>query len=363
MMSTNVNEPIHKRLGRCLQMSTERVKHLLFSLFIGKEDFLGITNKEKVEWQNKVVMFYFTALYLAGVGIALFADVEPYGMFYKYANATQGICICAVAALYFMQIVDIRHACALIFCICTLEIIVELFHQSMHEGSRGPLSIMTNMVILACIASISALTYMRRLSLYISAVSVIAFHVCAHLMDSKELKEYSYLLTLTFACITFVGSHLARTFVMLLTENQAYKEEQEQLLDYMQLSKAQWRELLDALRVTGKRVDIDKTNEVMELMEERLRSRLEYKAHETMKMEQDYTAILLNHCPSLTDMELKTANYILKGMLSSEIASTLDITTSTVTTLRSRIRKKCHVEKEMTLLCYLEKVVRNWEDG
>lgn len=357
MKSTNVNAPTHKRLRDYLQMSTKKFKTLFFSLFIPKKEFIGISIKERVEWQNKVVMFYFTTLYLIGICIVLFADVEPHGMFYKYANAAQGVCICAVAALHFMKVINIRITSAGIFSICTLEIIVELFHQAVYEGGSGPLSIMTNMVILASIASISALTYMRRLSLSISAAALIAYNVCAWLMKSKELMEYSYLLLLSFAFITFVGSHLARTFVMLLDENQAYKEDQEQLLDYMQLSKEQWRELLDALRVTGKRIDIDKTNEVMNLLEERLRARLEYKAKEMIKMEHDYTVIIQKRCPPLTDMELKTANYVLKGMTSAEIASTLDTTTSTVTTLRSRIRNKCALLKEESLQSYLERIV------
>lgn len=352
-MSRNITKRVHKRYRRCLRMSQESIKCLIHSLFVHKDRFLNATDKKKVEWQSKVLFFYFTLFYLIGIGIAIFTNLEPFGIFYTYANITQGACILFVLLLYFKSIISIRRAIAFTFSICTIEILVEMIHQAMYDGSRGPFSIMTNMVLLACIASTSALAYVKRLSMYISLASLITYNICAYIGESQKMADYSYLMTLAFMCVTFVGGHLARAFVVLLTENRVYKEEKEQFLDYMQLTKEQWRELLDALKVTGKRIDVDKTRDILKLMEERLQARLAYKAKELLKEEQDYTALLLQQCPSLTDLELKTANYIIKGISTPEIASAMDTTISAVTTIRSRIRSKCGLQRNDNLQSYL----------
>lgn len=353
MISTNVNTPLHRHLKRCLQLSTKSIKQLISSIFVHKDKFLSSTNKSKVELQSRVIFFYFTLSYLTGICIAVFSEMEPYGIFYTYVNIAHGSCIIIILLAYLKRLISIRHAIALAFSISALEIIVEMFYQAMYDGGRGPFSIMTNMVLLACIASMSAMAYVKRLSLCISLASFIAYCICAHIAGSQEMQDYSYLLALAFIYVTFVGSHLAKTFVALMTENQIYKEEKEQLLNHMQLTKEQWSELMEALRVTGKKIDIDKTKDILELMEDRLQARLKYKVKEMLKEEQDYTTQLLLQCPSLTDMELKTANYIIKGMSSSEIASTLDSTVSTVTTVRSRMRSKFGLDKNTNLQSYL----------
>lgn len=361
MNATNVNESAYKRLRQCLQMSTSHIRALITNVFPDNNRFINAPNKKKIEWQNKVVQFYFTLIYMTGVCIAIFSNVEPCGIFYKVANITQAICITIVLLFYFKDIINIRHAITLIFSICTTEIIVEIFHQAFYDGDRGPVSIMTNMVILACIACASILIYVKRLSLYISVLSVITYTTCAYLTGNKELLDYSHLIVLLFLCITFMGSHLARTFQLLLTENQVYKEEQEYFLDYMQLTKEQWCQLMEALRVTGKRVDIEQTESILKLMEERLQERLTYKAKEMMQQEHDYTIVILQKYPSLTALELKTANYIIKGLSSSEIASTLDISISTVTTVRSRIRNKCGLNRDTNLQNYLRQITSQEE--
>ena len=361
-MSQNITKRAHKCYTQCHRMSRKGVKTLIDSIFIQKERFLNATPKKKVEWQSKVLFFYFILSYLTGVGIAVFSGLEPYGKFYTYANIAQGSCIFFVLLLYFKKVITIRRAITLTFSICTVEIIVEMFHQSMYDGMRGPFSIMTNMLILICIASISALAYIRKLSLCISVAAFITYYICAHIAGSQKMVDYAYLLALAFICVTFVGTHLARTVTMLSAENQVYKEEKEQFLNYMELSKEQWGELLEALRVTGKKIDIEKTKDILNLMEARLQARLAHKAKEMLKEEQDYTVQLLLQCPSLTDQELKTANYIIKGMSTPEIASAMDTTISAVTTARSRIRGKCELERKASLQGHLWKLVGKKEE-
>lgn len=363
MNAKKVNKPGYRRHRRCHGISTNFINMLIFKTLPKDDKFITSTDEKKVEWQIKVVSFYFILLYMTGVCIAIFGSAEPQGIFYKIANMIQGICILVVLALYYENFFNIRYAITFIFGICTVEIVVELFHQALYDGSRGSLSIMTNMVILACIACTSTLVYVKRLSLYISALSITAYCICAYLMNSKALLDYSYLIVLSFLCVTFMGTHLAKTFQLLLAENQGYKEEREQFLDYMQLSKEQWHELMEALRVTGKRVDIEQTESILKLMEERLQERLTYKAKELIKQEQDYTSIILQECPSLTELELKITNYIIKGLSSSEIASTLDTTTSNITSVRSRIRTKCGLSRDINLQCYLRQLTNQEESN
>ena len=361
-MSQNVTKRAHKCYKRCHRMSQERIKYLIDSVFVCKDRFLNATDKKRLEWQSRVLFFYFTISYLFGVLIAIFSDLEPSGMFYKYINIAQCSLIVIVLLLYFRNIINIRRAIACTFCICTVEIIIEMFYQAMYDGSRGPFSIMTNIVILVSIAAISALAYVRRLSLCISVAAFIAYYVCARIAGSREMVDYAYLLALAFTCVTLVGAHLAKMATLLSAENQVYKEEQEQFLNYMELSKEQWSELLEALRVTGKKIDVEKTKDILELMEDRLQARLAHKVKEMLKEEHDYTAQLLLQCSSLTDLELKTANYIIKGMSTPEIASAMDTSISAITTIRSRIRGKCELERKASLQGHLRKLVGKEEE-
>lgn len=361
MNAAKVTESRYKRYKRCHVMSARFVKNLISSVFAKNDVFLASSAEKKIEWQIKVVSFYFTLLYMTGVCMAVLGLVEPQGIFYKIANAAQGVGILVVLVLYFKNFFKIRHAITLILSICTLEIAVEMVHQALYDGSRGSLSIMTNMALLACIACASTLVYVRRLSLSISALSIATYGICVYLTGCEVLLGYSYLIVFSFLCVTFMGTHLAKRVRLLLEENQGYKKEQEQFLNYMQLTKEQWRQLMEALKVTGKRVDIEQTESILTLMEERLRERLKYMTKELMKQNQDYTAVILQECPSLTELELEIANYIIKGLSSSEIAGILNTTATAITSTRSRIRIKCGLDRDINLQCYLRRLVNQEE--
>lgn len=75
---------------------------------------------------------------MISVLLAIFGSMEPQGIFYKVANITQGLCILIILALYFKNLINIRYVITFILSICTVEIVVELFHQALYDGSRGP---------------------------------------------------------------------------------------------------------------------------------------------------------------------------------------------------------------------------------
>lgn len=357
MMSTNLYKRIYAPFKRCPQTYIRWGKILINRIFINEERFIGSSDQEKMEWQIKVVLFYFSLLYMPGVFIAIFTPVEPSSIFYKYANAAQAVCLSVTLALALKKVINLQKAIAAVLTICTAEIMVEMFYEAIYNASAAPLNITTNMILLACLASTSALTYMKRLSFSISACAVLGYIACGCLAQSREMKDYAYLIVLSFICVTAIGVHLAKVFERLRNENRLYKEEQREMLDYMELTREEWKEFMDALRVTNKRVDINKREKVRELVNQRLESRIAYQAKELLKEEQDYSPLILRHCATLTNRELKVATFIAKGMTSAEISSTLNTSISTVTTIRSRIRNKCGLDKNASLQSYLGRLV------
>ena len=356
-MSTNLYKRIYACFKQCPQTYTKHCKTLISKIFVSKNRFINSSDHDRMEWQIRVVLFYFYLLYMPGVLIAIFTPVEPSGIFYKYTNAGQAICLTATFALSVKKVINLQTTIAAVLIICTVEILVEMFYESIYNASAAPLNITTNMILLACFTSTSALTYMKRLSFTISICSVLGYIICSYMVQSQEMKNYIYLILLSFICVTAIGMHLAQTFDLLRHENQIYKEEQNQLLDYMKLTREEWKEMMDALRLTGKRVDINQKDKVLELVNERLEKRITHQAKELLKEEQDYSPLILKHCPTLTSRELKVATFIAKGATSSEIGSILNISISTVTTIRSRIRNKCELDKNASLQSYLSRLI------
>lgn len=357
MMSTNLYKWICARFKRCPQTYIRQCNILINRIFISEEKFINLSDHDKMEWQIKVVLFYFFLLYMPGVLIAIFTQVEPSAIFYNYANVAQAICLSVTLTLAVRKVINLQTTIAAVLIICTAEILIEMFYEAIYNPSSAALNVTTNMILLACLASTSALTYMKRLSFSISTCSILGYIACSYLAQSQEMKDYVYVILLSFICVTAIGVHLANVFERLRNENLLYKEEQREMLDYMELTREEWKEFIEALRVTSKRVDVNQRNKVLELVNERLEKRITYQAKELLKEEQDYSSLILQHCPTLTNRELKVATFIAKGVTSAEIGSTLNISISTVTTIRSRIRNKCDLDKNASLQSYLCRLV------
>lgn len=361
-MTTNVHKQRYNTLKRWLQMSTNSFNTLIISKIFNKSNFIDSTDNYKIEWQMCVILFWVSICYLFGIILYFLFPIEPYGIFYKYMNAAHAVGIVTLLLTYIKEKISIRTALSAFLVLCAVEITVEMIYQAMNDGNAAPLNISMNMTLLTFIASISALTYVRRLCLWVSIIAITAYLTGAYISECKVIIDYSYIIVIAFISLMLVAGHLSRAFKMLSEQNDAYKEEQSQMLDYMQLTKEQWKEMMEALRINNKRIPTGQTDKIMGLMDERLKQRLTYEAKELLKKEQHNSDILLSKHPSLTHAEVKVATGIIRGMTTSEIGSTLNIASSTVTTLRCRIRNKCGIDRNTNLQSYLCNLVNEKEE-
>ena len=128
-------------------------------------------------------------------------------------------------------------------------------------------------------------------------------------------------------------------------------DQQEKLINFFDLDSEQLQ-LIKTNNMTR-----EDTFRLLEKMEERLQEKIVDYAKNLVKNEEEIIAALKKTHPDLTFTELQLCCFIVRGKTVAEICDIRNVSASTVTSVRSRLRTKLGLKKKESLQGYLKTVV------
>lgn len=127
--------------------------------------------------QAKLVFFYMSVCYMAGVMIALIFDTGINSEFYTYGNILQLIIIALLHIFSFTKKVSYRKTINAFLLIMSTEVAAEMIYEATVNQRQSSLFILTHLTIMMILTSGAVLAYLRFSTFYISTLSVVTYIV------------------------------------------------------------------------------------------------------------------------------------------------------------------------------------------
>lgn len=305
--------------------------------------------------QAKLAFFYMSVCYTAGVMIALIFDTGINSEFYTYGNILQLIVIALLHILSFTKKVSYRKAINAFLLIMSTEVAAEMIYEATVNLQQSSLFILTRLTIMMILTSGAVLAYLRFSTFYISILSVVTYIVSTIITQNIHLSQYTYIVILAFLGLAILGNKIYNTLYLIEDKDISLQDEKNEIIVFAHLGHQDWNVLIESLK--NKHISADKTLSVLKLINKNISQRIASQARQLVRDEQIYSPILLSHYPNLTCGELEVCLFIIRGMTVSQISAALNITLSTVTTIRSNIRTKMNLPKDINLRQHINSVI------
>lgn len=305
--------------------------------------------------QAKLVFFYMSVCYMAGVMIALIFDTGINSEFYTYGNILQLIIIALLHIFSFTKKVSYRKTINAFLLIMSTEVAAEMIYEATVNQRQSSLFILTHLTIMMILTSGAVLAYLRFSTFYISTLSVVTYIVSTIITQNIHLSQYTYIVILAFLGLAILGNKIYNMLYLIEDKNISLQDEKNEIIDFTHLDHQDWNVLIESLK--NKHISADKTLSVLKLINENISHRIASQARQLVRDEQMYSPILLSRYPNLTSGELEVCLFIIRGMTVSQISAALNITLSTVTTIRSNIRTKMNLPKDINLRQHINTVI------
>ena len=158
--------------------------------------------------QAKLVFFYMSVCYMAGVMIALIFDTGINSEFYTYGNILQLIIIALLHIFSFTKKVSYRKTINAFLLIMSTEVAAEMIYEATVNQRQSSLFILTHLTIMMILTSGAVLAYLRFSTFYISTLSVVTYIVSTIITQNIHLSQYTYIVILAFLGLAILGNKI-----------------------------------------------------------------------------------------------------------------------------------------------------------
>lgn len=308
-----------------------------------------------IERLRIVVYYYTSAGFLLGI-IFYWCGFGPQLPFYSVANAFHAICILFLLLAYRARYISITTAFT-IFTITTQVEISSVMIYMAHIGSPNSIEIILGtMALSGVVLMLSLLTFIPCLP-YLQAFLTLVGYVTSILIikDHSLLNFFNiFLVPLTF--ITLISNRIIRTVSALSRENNEFREQQDTLLTFLHIDKANLLGLIKLLK--NKKLTDQQTGELLSLLGKDTETYILTQVRKMVEKEYHHFHLLEEHAPTLTPSEREVCRLILLDKTISEICHALQKAESTITSTRSHIRSKLGLSKNDNLKSVLLAITR-----
>lgn len=231
-------------------------------------------------------------------------------------------------------------------CISTLE---EAFLY-LGDG-RAMEAVLSNMCIFVVPIIMSVLTTVRMLPVILASFALVLFMTAAFIINGSIMPDRAMVLALIFYGAPIIVTRVIRVTRRVERENTIVMQERQELLRLLELEPEQ----VDIIRSasTGE-ADV---RELMSRIGDKMARSITDKVKKSIISENSVRRILMEKHPDLTTSELEICFLILDGKTVSQICELRHVSSSTVTSVRCRLRKKIGLRQGDNLKNYLDSVI------
>lgn len=291
--------------------------------------------------QIKLVFFYlFISYSIITFTFLLWLDVPP-DYFYWSTKIAPVLSFIILYGFAHLKKISMLHALNWFLGIVEITLAVELFREILSPTLDSHFIHLENILLSLFLLFLPVLAYLPKTFVYCSIYSLNIYFLGLLFTQDEMLKNFLSLTIILFLSLFSLSIYWLRfsPYSPSLTFN------------FSELNKEQWMQLMTSMQT--RKLSPVQTQQLTTILGQKIEQRIIWNARYLLQEEKHFLTSLKKHCPTLTPGEQKVCFLIFQEMTVSQISSLLNITESTVTSIRSHIRLKLKLSKENNLNEYL----------
>lgn len=299
-----------------------------------------------IERLRIVVYYYASAGFLIGI-IFYWSGFGPQLPFYSLANAFHAICILLLLLAYRAKYISITQAFTIFTITTQIEISSVMIYMAYVSSPNSIEIILGTMALSGVVLMLSLLTFIPRLPYLQAFITLVGYISSVLIIKDHSLLNFLYIFLVPLTFITLISNRIIQAVSSLSRENNEFREQQNALLTFLHIDKANLLNLIKLLK--HKKLTSEQTSELLSLLGKDTETYILTQVRRMVEKEYHHFHLLEEHTPTLTAAEREVCRLILLDKTVSEICNALQKTESTITSTRSHIRSKLGLSKSDNL--------------
>ena len=306
-------------------------------------------DKTSINQLLTAIFIYSSIFFAAGLTYDIVLYTLDAKWFLLAANTAALLMMGAVFAVYAAGKTDSDIALFANMLIVTLNLAVSIVYEGIVNGPDASFTVLLGMCICALPIIMASLTGIRAAPVIITLIIIRSYSVSAILIGDEKL-----FLCMPILMLIYTGAPIALKSIVILSR----RLEREKI--EITREKSEFLRIMNIEAERFKLIGAHGTREAAKLMDEldaKVRDTLVSQVKHVIHSEEMVREAIRKRHPELTDAEAEVALLIVKDKTVSEICEIRHVSPSTVTSIRSRLRKKAGLRPEESLKSHLKSVV------
>lgn len=306
-------------------------------------------DKTSINQLLTAIFIYSSIFFAAGLTYDIVLYTLDAKWFLLAANTAALLMMGAVFAVYAAGKTDSDIALFANMLIVTLNLAVSIVYEGIVNRPDASFTVLLGMCICALPIIMASLTGIRAAPVIITLIIICSYSVSAILIGDEKL-----FLCMPILMLIYTGAPIALKSIVILSR----RLEREKI--EITREKSEFLRIMNIEAERFKLIGTHGTREAAKLMDEldaKVRDTLVSQVKHVIHSEEMVREAIRKRHPELTDAEAEVALLIVKDKTVSEICEIRHVSPSTVTSIRSRLRKKAGLRPEESLKSHLKSVV------
>lgn len=314
-------------------------------------EFICSTEHEREDDGYLILTFKgFAILFSVATLISSYLYLDEYNYTGALLKIVNLMTIGCIASLLLMKKIKVSFGLLMLLLTISINFYVTIIYESMNPDRESERVILFYVTLCIVPVILCGITHYSYVSLFVSTGSICSYLIACVLFDNFVICGYVILLFIIMVGISVFFWYTERTYRSEL-ERKKVKNQQEEILSYFELEPEQWQILKNT------KMSSEDTHELLENMGKQMREKIINEAKVLVYNDEAIIEAITRVHDDLTASELEICCHIVNGKTVNEICNIRNVSPSTVTSVRSRLRTKMGLAKKDNLKRYLRSLV------
>lgn len=303
------------------------------------------------------IVWFSTVFFCAGIMVNLLFFIKATNIPLIFVNVASLIIFMIVALLYRCKRISPNGTILVHVLTISLNLAYSNIYVAVHMDDvlRTMESVYINMCIFLALGILSAIIKYRHLPAIISVLGLASYIAAVIIVGDSQVFNALLILILVFIGTPVVLTRVLNATRRIERENMIVIQERQELLRLLAMKP----EHIDLIRRSS--FNRQEAAELVDRMDASMREVIVSRVKDSIRTDEIIRSALVSACPSLTGSELEICCSIIDGRTVSEICDARHVSPSTITSVRSRVRRKMGLKHGDSLRAHLLSVVNRYE--
>lgn len=287
-----------------------------------------------VEHYLKPSFLISTFVFIAGMAVNFFIYLDRGRILNSIVDGASMLLLFSVFLLLTTKKWNADRAVTVHVVIVTLNFCISIFAEAVRPTDQSQMWILMTIAVSIVPVLFAGMTTRRRLPIVVALAIIVSYAVASMILDDSSMMAQIPTIALLLAAMAFGYSYVLHICRLTERENIRMSEEQSRIVDYFYFTPKQWEKIREG------RMSRLKLRAIMEKADEREKTAIALSVGEAQYNGEAAMRKLSRDWPKLTAADIEMCDLILRGYSAAEIARIQGLEVQSVTSRRSRLRRK-----------------------